>query len=60
MKYALSTVPMAANQMVARCSFFGRRSQPEDPQAEEGRLQEERQQAFDGQRRPKMSPTNRL
>ena len=50
MKYADSSVPMWTIQMPPACSFSGKPVPAEDPQAEERRLEEEREQALDGQR----------
>ncbi len=51
MKNADSTVPIAAIQIVARWVLFREAIPAEDPEAQERRLEEERQQPLDGQRR---------
>ena len=50
MKYADSSVPMCTSQMQAACSLRRQPVPAEDPQPEERRLEEERQQALDGER----------
>ena len=50
MKYAESRVPTCTSQMQAACSLAGQPVPAEDPQAEEGRLEEEREQPLDRQR----------
>ncbi len=49
MKYALRMVPIAAIQMVSRWTFLAV-GPAEDPQAQEGRFQEEGQQSLERQR----------
>jgi hypothetical protein len=59
MKYADSRVPIDASQMVARCSLFGRRSQPKihRPRNVDSRKNASRPSMASGA--PNTSPTKR-
>ena len=60
MKYADSMVPMAASQIVDRCSFFGSRSHPKihSPRNVDSRKNASSPSMASGA--PKMSPTKAL
>ena len=51
MKAAESTVPRATSQMRGQVHALGQAAPAEQPEAEEGRFEEEGGQAFDGERR---------
>ena len=59
MKYADSKVPVAANQIEAKCNFFGKRSQPniQSPKKVLSRKKAKRPSIASGA--PKISPTKR-